>query len=626
MEVQDYEYYEAHAEDVKLEDITSDEDNADVLARLLDNKSYCIYLSIATEREDDFDFVVREGDDLGWLGYFVGRSQRLESLFIDNIPENINLDAFFKGLQLNRSIQELHISTDLGESFQSLIPFVKDNDNLHHLNFNSFDIGLQCAHNVAMLLSQQSSWKRLSFDETVLDHEGLKQTTAALRSQPQIEELRINGNSVGRNGYAALGKALEGCLSLRKLDLAEYDNNVEDERLVDDEGMNALLEGLKYCHNLTSLNLYGNLIVTEEGLRSLSTLFQSDNCRLDHLDLGRMNIDNDEAVVLATGLASLPSLRQLKLQGMSIGNQGLQHLARGLVNCNLEELDMSRSMLMDSVSGLRSLGTLVGRKTNIHWLNLSDTSLSDEGLQSFVEGMENCCNLTKLSLSKNRLITANGLASLSSLFRAENVSLCTLYLYDIHLGDDGAVALTNGLIGNKSLTHLGFDSSSITARGWVAFSKLLCDTSSVNSTYLSNHTLQHVGNYYGWQNTPSDIEEYLKLNRSLNQAAAICKILRSHPDIDVAPLFEFNLKCLPLVVEWLEKAKSYLWNLNTDELTRSCIDKVNESSEAFQRRQLSAVYKFIRGMPLLAVNGFRSQNMKDNQSDAKKKRKFDLTL
>ena len=226
--------------------------------------------------------------------------------------------------------------------------------------------------------------------------------------------------------------------------------------------------------------------------------------------------------------------------------------------------------------------------------------------------MANCCNLTELNLSHNRSITASGLASLASLLRAECCSLCTLSLYFIRLDNDGAAVLANGLIGNKLLRNLGFDSSRITARGWAAFSKLLCDTSNVNNTYRSNHTLEHIG-IGGGYSTPSDILEVLKWNQSLERSATICKILRSHPDIDVTPWFQWEMKCLPLVVAWLEKAKPYL-------------DNVNESTESFQRRQLSTVYKFVRGMPLLAANGYHSQKMKDNQSDAKKKRKFDQTF
>ena len=292
----------------------------------------------------------------------------------------------------------------------------------------------------------------------------------------------------------------------------------------------------------------------------------------------------------------------------------LTRFCKGLVNCNhLEELDLSGNTLMDSVLGMRSLGSLVRRTTSMHSLSLVDSTVSDEGLQSFVEDMANCCNLRDLYLSCNRLITANGLASLSSLFRAKHCTLCTLFLYGINIGDDGIGVLAIGLVGNKSMTNLNFDDENITARGWAAFSRLLCDTSSVNNTYLSNHTLVEIGEY----GTPLDKEEVLRWNKNSRNQAAICKILHNHPDINVTPMFEFNLKCLPLVVAWFEKAKPY-------------VDKVNVSTDVFKNRQLSSVYKFIRGMPLLAANGFRRQSQKKDaqlQFDLKtKKRKHEQTL
>ena len=532
----------------------------------------------------------------------------METLHIDSFPQNRkHLNEFFRGLGQNRSIRTIQIGIDLGESFQSLIPFLRNNDSLHELNFYTFDIGLQCARNIALLLGQQSYLKNLNFDEIDLDDEVFVEIASALRSQPQMEQLHLCRNSVRRNGYAAFGSALEGCLSLRKLHFStvgdDFDDNDFDGNNVDDEGLLAVAEGLKHCHNLTSLTLHGDGLITEEGPRSLSTLFRSDNCRLEHLELGQMNIGNDGMAVLADGLASLSSLKWLEFWGMSISDRGLQDLVRGLVNCNLEELRLSNNLLTDSVSGMRSLGSLVGRTTSMQVLKLRSSSVTDEGLQSFVEGMANCCSLTELDLSGNRSITANGLTSLLSLLRTEHCTLCTLGILVIELDDDGEASLANGLVGNKSLRTI--DLLSLGAKGCAAFSRLLCDTSSVKNTYLSNHTLTHVG--YG---IPSDVVKYLKWNKSLKDAAAICKILHSHPDIDMTPLFEFNLKCLPLVVGWLEKAKTYLSN-------------VNESTESFQSRQLSAVYKFVRSMPQLAVAGYHSQKTKDNQSDAQKKRKFD---
>ena len=613
----DYEYYEAHAKDIKLEDITSDDYNADILAKIRDDDPELKCFVIDTERDDDnCNFVVREGDHMGWLGYFVGRSQKLKVLLVGSFPENIKLNAFFEGLGHNRSIQNLHIWADLGENFQSLVPFLRNNDSLRHLYFTALHTGLQNARSIALLLSQQSSMTRLYFEDIDFDDEELSQISTALRSQPQIEELSLSSYNVGRNGLVTLGKALEGCLSLRTLDFAAFRNHD-----IDYEGINALLEGLKHCHNLTSLKLYGVQMNTEEASRSLSTIFQH-NCRLENLVLDDMHIDDDGMAVLATGLTCLSSLKRLTLRENSIGDRGLQDLVGGLVNCNLEHLCLSNNMLMDSVLGIKSLGTLCRRTTSMRSLDLRDSSLTDEGIQSFVEGMESCCSLTKLSLSHNISITANGLASLSPLFQAEACTLSDLSLYGIRLGDDGAEVLANGLIGNKSLTALEVSAtdsiitaSGIRTRGWAAFSRLLCDTSSVNNTYLSNHTLVEVGGFQT-SDTPQDIVDFLELNKSMKHAAAICKILRSHPDIDVTPLFEFNLMCLPLVVAWFEKAKSY-------------VDKVNVSTDVFKNRQLSAVYKFVRDMPQLAANGYRSQKEKDVQLQLEvksKKRKLDQTV
>ena len=202
--------------------------------------------------------------------------------------------------------------------------------------------------------------------------------------------------------------------------------------------------------------------------------------------------------MLATGLACQPSLKRLDLWGISINDRGLRDLVRGLANCNLEKLslDLSGNMLMYSVSGMRSLGSLVGRTTSMRSLCLRE-SLTDIGLHYLVEGIMEQCSLTELYLSHNHLITANGLTSLSSLFRSEHCSLSKLLLYGINFGNDGAAVLAGGLIGNKSLTELRFNptDSGISGRGWDAFRGLLCDTSNVNKSYLSNHTLQQVGDY-----------------------------------------------------------------------------------------------------------------------------------
>ena len=227
-------------------------------------------------------------------------------------------------------------------------------------------------------------------------------------------------------------------------------------------------------------------------------------------------------------------------------------------------------------------------------MGLGGNSIGDEGIQALVEGILHCSNLSKLYLFGNRSITALGVVSLSALLRS-NCPLTDLTLSDTRFGDDGAVALADGLKGKKLRELLFFlNEAGLTPVGWSAFSKLLCDTSSVNNTYLSNHTLERIG-YWGSRGAPDDVKQLLALNKHPDEHIAIHKILKSHPDFDVEPFFEWNLKVLPLVVSWYERVITLM---NVDE--HKWIS--DESLEAIQSRKLSTMYKFIRGLPHMTTS------------------------
>jgi hypothetical protein len=300
-------------------------------------------------------------------------------------------------------------------------------------------------------------------------------------------------------------------------------------------------------NNLKELSLSDNRMITASGLSSLSTLLGSVSC----------------------------SLTKLRIARIPFGDEGIVALAHGLKD--------NRSM---------------------EKLFLSDNSISDRGLQALVEGLVNCDNLKDLCIWNNRAITASGLGSLSTLLQSDSCSLVKISLGGIPFGDDGAVALADALKGNKSMKELYFDSSGVTSVGWKAFSKLLCDTSSVNTTYLSNHSLVQLE---GWSNghtpggiPPYDVKQLLELNKHpADEHVAIHKILKSHSDFDIEPFFEWKLKLLPLAVSWFERVR-----ILVDE--HSWIS--DESTEEIQSRQLSAMYNFVRGMPLVAIDGYRSRN------------------
>ena len=165
-----------------------------------------------------------------------------------------------------------------------------------------------------------------------------------------------------------------------------------------------------------------------------------------------------------------------------------------------------------------------------------------------------------------------------------------LSLYRINFGDDGAIALADGLRGNESLRRLAFAPTlaGITDVGWSAFSKLLCDTSSINNTYLSNHTLEWAGDGL-YDANPPDIRQYIAWNKNRLIDAAVRKILTSHSHFDMKPFFQWKLKFLPVMVAWFQRARA----AGLEHLLGS--------------KKLSSMYDFVRSMPMLVLGGHQGQ-------------------
>ncbi|KAK1733974.1 leucine-rich repeat protein [Skeletonema marinoi] len=309
MERRDFDYYEARG-DVKLEDITSCENNAEILRRLRDQDTYLDAINITddygiADDEDNDWFTAGEGDDLGWLGYFIGKSKYLEELFIYSWEGVEHIEALIDGINRNQSIKSLHIGTDLrGTSFQHLRPFFRNNNNLAQLTLD-FEVGLECAQSIVLTLGESrcQSLTNLHLIDCNLGAEGFVGIATALRAYPQLRGLYLQNNNIGLMGCIALGDTLRGWgeSNLKYLDL--------DGNAIGDQGLQALATAMT---NSTLEQLYlSNNLITAVGLRSLSDYFQSESCCLKSLYLSRINFGDEGAVALAEGLNGNKSLTSL---------------------------------------------------------------------------------------------------------------------------------------------------------------------------------------------------------------------------------------------------------------------------------------------------------------------------
>ena len=292
---------------------------------------------------------------------------------------------------------------------------------------------------------------------------------------------------------------------------------------------------------------------------SLKRVRLSNNLMGDCLKVARLE---DFGIIRA--LSMHPQLEKLVLKGMNVGRN----------ECV-------------------ALGKFLGHTTTeLRYLVLSKNDIDDEGVESFVGALANC-RLSVLDLSLN-LITDRGCQSLAGVLQNPNSNLVQLSLSGNLIGNEGALVFANALARNSKLKKLDLWGCDVAAKGWSSFSKVLCDTSSVNKTFLSNHTLEDLG--HAPRRIPEDVRSLLALNLSDDKKeVAIKKVLLHHPHFDMQPFFEWELRVLPIAVAWFERARSM--ETGVVQSIRGVLAATGIGSAAISKHRLEAIYQFIRAMP-----------------------------
>ena len=259
-------------------------------------------------------------------------------------------------------------------------------------------------------------------------------------------------------------------------------------------------------------------------------------------------------------------------------------------------------------AGLQNGGHLVIAETsrccnNLNYIRLS-CDINDEYLLPLVEALRGNQTLEELNLNRNRIGNVGCDVLATTLLRDPNSNLQYLCLPNNQIGDDGAIAIADSLTRNTKLKGLYLSNNRIVSSQKVmnVFSRLLCDTSTINSTYSSNHSLLYLSlSLSGPKN--HKLESSLRMNKCNNKRhVAINKILEYHPNIDMEPLFELDekgersLKGMPYVIDWFKKAQEAA--AHHEEIFLSVKSRKTRSID---QQKLSAIYQFASAMPLLFI-------------------------
>ena len=263
------------------------------------------------------------------------------------------------------------------------------------------------------------------------------------------------------------------------------------------------------------------------------------------------------------------------------------------------------------------INTTFSSCTNLKTLNFNYSNVTDEQLLPMVDAIRGHSSLQKLALHHN-MIGNIGSQALATLLEHPNSNLRRLDLNYNHINNEGAIAIANSLANNTKLKELVVDGNHMDNQHIVedAFFGVLCNTTSINATYSSNHTLTklplpnfHMGN---------QLLSLLKLNMGTNKKyVAIKKILQHHPNIDMEPLFEWgskderNLLSLPYVIAWFDRARVAIEHVNESGYN-SDLDYYYNVRDVYdyqvEEEKLTAIYEFALAMPLLFIPKFEEED------------------
>ena len=273
--------------------------------------------------------------------------------------------------------------------------------------------------------------------------------------------------------------------------------NLLDAYIEDDKDIISLGDALKNLTLLKYLNLNhlsrDRYQGTHHGFLNLAQAIALMP-NLETLDLGKNDLNVDEAIELGKALQQKTKIQYLDLRGcFSSSEQASIELAKALMLMNdLRYLDIRNIRL--GTLGAISFGNALENKIKLEELYLNHIEISKEGILSFTKVFNSKPNLKTLKFSiKEELDNETSDIIINSLLNAPNVTTLSINGGSHNkkglVSDDNLVALGNYLKSLKNLKILNLDGNEITKQGAEFILDKLKQNQTLKSLSLQNNIL-----------------------------------------------------------------------------------------------------------------------------------------
>ena len=536
----------------------------DALPRIQKNEIYNLRLSLGSSIFSDA-VIINDDANLEDAGRIIMANTSIKNLNLDGFCEtsSTQCQSLFRGISENKSIKYICIArSDVCEELSK----VSYSECLNGVMFRNCNIlidvfaavfarghALPCLeiHCCTFILESRPPLvkraklepitKRIHLSCLVLDGNTMDQFGCEAVAKllfdvnTTIKKIRIN-NREGQEWHSSFFRGLGGCKSLEKLQFnsAERDLSLLASALskltlreldlsqsqINADGARALSDVMSQ-NNTVQVLMFRKLRTTQDALAMIMPALGRTSA-LRSLCLHDNDLSSDTAMLLlADALANNSTLEKLNLWESSIDDDGITALANALSgNETLEDLNLNTCMSVTTAGWIEFSRVLGSSRSALKKLNLSnnfnndvvDTAIYDEIIALFANGLIGNETLEELNLWNSHSVTANGWIAFSRVLGSHHSALKKLDLSNNYIDDDVVTAFANELRGNENsqLAHLeisGFNLS-VTNVGWDSILNLLNNPSSIDATWSSNHTLTYLCPFdYDDSDLESDDEE-----------------------------------------------------------------------------------------------------------------------
>lgn len=444
-----------------------------------------------------FGLELRHNEWIKGAGHAIGHSPFVEEIKIDASSEGRGdgwLIELCKGLSHNHTIKSLRLTmTNMSPNldiFQMLSPFIEQNQNLRFIQIIGYDTFVM-VNTLPYVLKKWANNKRkeLIFNSAKFRDDHAAGLIDVLHSVPQLEDLRFYDSPLKRQGFDALSRLIrnpESNINALALGSCRVDDGV--------------FTALMWNDKLEYFNLTRNPSLSAAGWRNLSRVLCQSFCPIRKLVLSECNISDNVISCLGIALSSNTALEILHLgENSSVTAAGWQGFSTCLRNPNsallelhVDECNIDNDGALWIATSLRentSLRTLsmwgnpmIGTMTSTQWheyaqflsyphsaleeLILSSCGVDNEGLTTIARVLTSNFSLQKLHVEKNHQLTSAGVISLIDLLVDSKRALREIWTNDI-------------------------EPEMITDEELGVIHRALCDKTTIDSTYSSNHTICH---------------------------------------------------------------------------------------------------------------------------------------